>query len=57
MENELNIQNALSNAGDTGEFVLNPEYGYEYVCLNLSSVKDANGNDITINSYHKVKIK
>ena len=54
---KLNVQNALSSLGDTGEFVLSPEYGNEYICLNLSSVKDANENDITINSYHKIKIK
>lgn len=54
--NELNIGNALSNAGDTGEFILSEGYMNEYVCLSLNSVKDANGNDITINSYHKVKI-
>ena len=54
--NYLNIQNALSNNGDVGEFVLDQNYLDEYVCLKLASVKDYNGNDITINSYHKVKI-
>lgn len=53
---DLNVANALSNAGDIGEFILDQEYPYEYVCLSLTSVKDANGNDITVNSYHKVKI-
>lgn len=58
---DLNIQNALSWSGEQGNFVLNletlsvnTEY---YVCLNLTNVKDINGQDITINSYHKVKIK
>ena len=55
--NPLNIQNALSNDGDTGDFTITSDYLYEYVCLKLDSVKDINGNDITMNSYHKVKIK
>lgn len=54
--NTLNIQNALSNNGDVGEFVLDTNYENDYVCLGFTSVKDVNGNDITINSYHKVKI-
>lgn len=55
--NQLNINDALSNSGNTGTFILNSSYQYEYVCLSLGSVKDVNGNDININSYHKVKIK
>ena len=55
--NDLNVENALSNNGDIGEFILNPEYSYNYVCLSLTDVKDINGNEIVINSYHKVKIK
>jgi len=54
---ELNVSNALSSVGDMGEFILDQQYPYDYVCLNLTSVKDANGNDKIINSYHKVKIK
>ena len=54
--NYLNIQNALSNNGDVGEFVLDSNYTDEYVCLKLTSAKDYNENNITINSYHKVKI-
>lgn len=52
----LNIKNSLSNNGHVGEFVLDSNYTGNYVCLKLVSVKDYNGNDITINSYHKIKI-
>ena len=55
--NPLNIQNALSSDGDIGEFTITSDYPYEYVCIKLDSVKDLNWNDITVNSYHKVKIK
>ncbi len=54
---DLNIQNALSSAGDVGQFVLDSNKQYDFICLKLTSVKDVYGNDITINSYHKVKIK
>ena len=54
--NTLNVQNALSSNGDVGEFVLDTNFDSDYICLGLTSVKDVNGNDITINSYHKVKI-
>lgn len=53
----LNIQNALSWSGDQGNFVLNTDVLSEYVCLSLTDVNDINGQGITINSYHKVKIK
>lgn len=53
---DINIQNALSNNGDIGEFNLDPNYSEQYVCLKIKSAKDSNGNEITINSYHKVKI-
>lgn len=56
-ENILNIQNALSKDGDVGQINLNSNYNKEYICLNLTSVKDINGNFINVNSYHKVKIK
>lgn len=54
---DLDVQAALSGSGDTGELELGSNYQYDYVCLSLNSVKDLNGKNIMINSYHKVKIK
>ena len=56
-EKTLNITNALSKDGDVGQINLNPDYNAENICLNLTNVKDINGNLININSYHKVKIR
>ena len=52
----LDISSALSEEGDVNSFILNNEIP-EYVCLQLTGVKDSYGNDITINSYHKIKFK
>ena len=52
----LDISSALSEGGDVNSFVLNNEIP-EYVCLQLTDVKDSYGNDIIINSYHKIKFK
>ncbi len=51
----LDISSALSEEGDVNSFILNNEIP-EYVCLQLTGVKDSYGNDITINSYHKIKL-
>lgn len=55
--NKLDVGNALSNNGDTGELSLGNDYTNDYVCLQLTSVKDIDQKDIIINSYHKVKLK
>lgn len=53
---QLNITNALSLTGDSGSFTIASETIPEYVCLNLTNVKDYYDNDVEINSYHKIKI-
>lgn len=50
----LDIASALSIDGYNNSVIL--EELPEYVCLQLIDVKDAYDNDLTINSYHKIKL-
>jgi len=50
----LDITNALTAIGVTGS-IEQTNTTTSFVCLELSEVKDANGNFITVDSYHKIR--
>ena len=52
----LNVDDALSKTGQTGEFSLDSLYTGSYLCLQLQNVQDVYGSDIKVNSYHKIKL-